>query len=418
MNVWKNKDTGPIMQLIHFTFAFGAFLSPLIAKPFISEDTENSISKNVSCTNISLFAFNSSCWNELTEMCNDTMPGSGNMEDGFITTENCTTSNHHLFFGYSYWVTVIPLLIPLPPLMYYAFKQQCCCQTFLYKQRRQSVHSEEKDDSHDDDKYPTSKIYRGTVLTSLFIFMAAYVGLEVSFGTYVFVFAVKGDLQLSKQRAATLSSLFWGMFSFARCFSIFVSILKVPPSIMMSGNLTGSFVASLILLIWNKNEIAVWVGSGLLGASCSGIYPTAMVWMSQHIPPNGKTTGVLGTGGVVGDTLFPLLVGILLDKLAPISLVYYTFIAVIICILIAVALFIGTKLYLRHWKKKMQGGSQSYQRLQFEDVQLTTLVNELSDNGDILNEQQEEYKKEIELIDNDDDIWASTEEETFLSGNS
>ena len=386
MNVWENKDTGPIMQLIHFTFAFGAFLSPLIAKPFISEDTKNSTSKNVSCTNISLFAFNSSCWNELTEMCNDTMPGSGNMEDGFITTENCTTSNHHLFFGYSYWVTVIPLLIPLPPLMYYAFKQQCCCQTFLYKQRRQSVHSEEKDDSHDDDdshnddKYPTSKIYRGTVLTSLFIFMAAYVGLEVSFGTYVFAFAVKGDLQLSKQRAATLSSLFWGMFSFARCFSIFVSILKVSPSIMMSGNLTGTFVASLILLIWNKNEIAVWVGSGLLGASCSGIYPTAMVWMSQHIPPNGKTTSVLVTGGVIGNTLFPFLIGVLLDKLAPISLVYYTFIAAIVCVLIAVALFISTKLYLRHWKKKMQGGSQTYRRLPQSE-----------DNGDTLNKHN--YKK-------------------------
>ncbi len=84
------------------------------------------------------------------------------------------------------------------------------------------------------------------------------------------------------------------------------------------------------------------------------------------------STSVLGTGAVVGVTLFPLLVGVLLDKLAPISLVYYVFVAVTVCVLIAVLLFIGTKLYLRQWRRrgKTQGVQPSYQRLQSEDTQL------------------------------------------------
>ena len=364
MKVWKNRDTGPIMQLIHFTFAFGAFLAPLFSKPFISDS--DSDARNISCANISL-SINSTCWNNVYNMC--TAEGSGQMADNFVIV-NCSSSASSVFFGYAYWISVIPLLIPLPPLLYYGFKQQCCCPVLFKTKKSLNVTAEDEITDEDSTKYPSSKVYTVTVLSLLFLFMAVYVGMEVTFGTYIFVFAVKGSLHLSKQRAASLSSLFWGTFSFARCFSIVISLLKAPPSLMMIGNLTGSLVAATILLIWSDNEIGIWIGSGLLGTSVSAIYPTTMVWMSQHVPPSGKATAVLGTGAVLGNTLFPLLVGILLDKVDPITLVYYTFGAVVFCVFIISNMFIGTKVYLKKWNRK----NQSYQKLQAEeqDAELTS----------------------------------------------
>ena len=35
LNIWEGRDSGPYMHALHFTFGLGAFLAPLIAKPFL-----------------------------------------------------------------------------------------------------------------------------------------------------------------------------------------------------------------------------------------------------------------------------------------------------------------------------------------------------------------------------------------------
>lgn len=417
MKIWKKTDTGPIMQVIHATFAFGAFLSPIITKPFLSASTNvTTYIENVSCADVLNYTIEVSCTNDLFNSCNETGPDwLIDSKDMIVTVENCSetsTVNGSSNFAYAYWVAVIPLLMPLPPLIFYAVKRQCICKRFLKNKRKASTQIEEETDNSntDSNKYPPSKIYKGIVLLMLFIFMAVYVGTEVSFGTYIFAFTVKGSLGFSKDRAIAITSLFWGTFSFMRAFSIIFSLLKVPPSVMLGGNLTGSFLAALIMFIWKDNDIAIWIGSGLLGSSVSAIYPNIMVWMSQHIPPTGKVTGVLGTGAVVGDTLFPLLVGVLLDKWSPLTLLYFTFSAIVLCVVIAIVTFTGAKLYLRRWKKHSAvfsvngtaGSSVTYNRLQFEEVELS-LVNEgaesLDEGAESLNNGEEFINVEESNID-------------------
>lgn len=48
MRLWKDKS-GPCMQVLHFAFAFGAFLAPIIAKGFISEDLESDDENSTFC---------------------------------------------------------------------------------------------------------------------------------------------------------------------------------------------------------------------------------------------------------------------------------------------------------------------------------------------------------------------------------
>ena len=91
---------------------------------------------NVSCLDISGIrnnSFKSSCWSEILSNCT-VSSGSGSGIDLLNTSlvNQCadTSSKNSSFFGYAYWVAVIPLLFPLPPLIYFAVKQQSCCQMF------------------------------------------------------------------------------------------------------------------------------------------------------------------------------------------------------------------------------------------------------------------------------------------------
>ena len=395
MRIWLGSNNGVIMQLIHFSFAFGAFLSPLISKPFIRDhDTVDFI--NVTCDEVfhNMPTYSSCGDTDFLNNCsctNSSVVGSGSgMID--ICTGNLTgcpaSLDNGYFFGYAYWVSVIPLLFPVPALIYYAFKRQCCCSR---KATEEGVDNKEEDDREATDSkttYPNTLGYKVCIFTMLFLFMLLYVGLESAFGTYIFTYAVKSGLQFSKQRAAILSSVFWGTFAFLRMFSIILSFYHTPPGYMMTGNLTGSLVAAVMLVIWPTNEVVVWVASGLMGTSMASIFPTTMTWLSEHGPTSGKATAVLAAGATLGDMSLPVVAGVLIDKISPVSFLYFTLCDVVVCIAICGILFaIG-----KYWSKCKQTTENDvqYQRLQFSDVGLTAVEDADDNNGGIAVNEEEE----------------------------
>ena len=121
------------MQMLHFAFAFGGFIAPLVAKPFISEESSGNIS-NYSCPEEgSAVWYNASQWclavlNNCTDSLNsDILIGSG---DTIVNVSNCSQMEvmNSLFFGWAYWVAAIPLLISAPAILFYAVRDQCFCQ--------------------------------------------------------------------------------------------------------------------------------------------------------------------------------------------------------------------------------------------------------------------------------------------------
>ena len=383
------------MQLIHFTFSFGAFLSPLISKPFIRDhDTVDFI--NVTCDEVlhnkSTYSSCGDSYTDFLDYCsctNSSVVGSGSGMIDILTGNltGCPASlDNGYFFGYAYWVSVIPLLFPVPALIYYAFKRQCCCSR---KATEEGVDNKElvtgegnkeiTDSSQSKATYPNTLGYKVCIFTLLFLFMFLFVGVELSFGTYIFTYAVKSGLQFSKQRAAILSSVYWGTYAFLRMFSIILSLCHTPPGYMMTGNLTGSLVAAVMLVIWPTNEVVVWVASGLMGTSIASIFPTTMTWLSEHGPTSGKATAVLTAGGTLGDMSLPVVAGVLIDKLSPSSFPYFILCDIIFSIIICSILFTVGK----YWSKCKQrtGNDEQYQRLQFSEVELTAVEDTDDSNG-------------------------------------
>ena len=398
MRLWGEKS-GPCMQFLHAAFAVGAFLAPLIAKPFITdipdtqEDFNTSQVFNISCSNVwtsnceNISYVECACLDSITEVCNGTSSAVIDVYyDTLSNQTNCSLIEEHdnitLRYGWAYWISAMFFVVPLLVFTYYSIRYD---MTHCFKMRKnestggsQTNTATENEDTSQvelnevaDDKVElledsevtvaledstpsrapvTLKTYKYPAFSLLFWFMLCYVGSEISYGSLLFTFSVKSQLQLDKQTAATVTAVFWGLFLFMRVFSIPLVMLKVRASAMMTLNVSGSVTAILILAIFPHNRIAVWVTSALLGGSFSSVSPNAMTWMSEHLPVNGKATAVLIGGAYIGDILLPSVIVVLIGNVHPDYFVYSILSLIVLSMTLLVLLFVMTGIYQRRHK--------------------------------------------------------------------
>ncbi len=407
------------MQVLHFCFAFGAFIAPLVAKTFVTEQSEDLLAVNATDYNVSFSCEDtlngtlssdknidllmldeikvddiSSCMDKIHSTCQNLTASSV-----ITVSNNCTliygddgfTSN----FAWAYWIASTLFVPSLIAFIYFAiskeFSKKCS--------KRNEVEISEEDEEAKKNKSNTSSKQAAWFLiimfTLLFIFMFLYVGLEVAYGSLIFTVAVKGELGFSKSDAAVLTALFWGTFAFARLFSVLLAVLKVRSSVMIACNLSGSFLASLILVFYPHDPIAVWIGSGVLGASYASIYPTTMTWMSENTEASGKATSVLVAAGTLGDISIPSIVGVVIAKVSKDSLLYITFGGILISVLVVAVLFLVTCLYNRSRRK---------------GVTTNTVV-----KYEKLNEETKDCNLSENCNDSNVDVDSSTAEQTLIS---
>ena len=406
--------SGPCMQCVHASFAFGAFIAPLIAKPFIQdvpnaeEDSNSSIHVSCNLTEMSYCNDKSSvtclCDDTISEACNKTASAAINIYYNNIT--NCSVVEDEsvtLQYGWAYWITAMFLIIPLISFTYYAIRYDT---TFSLKRKRtqtdDSLEISQEEDGEDllvnDDNEQSNAIttssktystYKYPAFILLFLFTFSYVGSEASYGSLVFIYAVEGELGFDKSTAAILTAVFWGPFTFARFFSIILAVLKVRASVMMTMNVSGSCVAILILVIFPHNHIVIWIASALLGASFASIYPTTMTWLSQHVPVSGKATAVVVSGGNLGNIIAPSAVTALVGSVNPDSFVYFIFAFIVLSTALLAMLFVITAVYKRRHKPDV--GSVKYRKLQ-------KISTESPENGSVSQEQLDlQSEGEVEI---------------------
>ena len=390
------------MQLLHSAFALGAFLAPIISKPFLSEEISGTNSSNISFQLANLTCPNN--WNgtqdfgsgellgmyvhnhtDCMELVNNTcfvLTARSNLTreeltsvilDGLIDCSNVTTmpSLQGDLIRWPYWISASFFILPLLAFAYYAIKFELmrCCTVRDISNSTPSSDSIEK---------PTTKlpfVYKVISYSLLFLFMFLYVGLEASFGTLIFTASVKGKLNFSKPMAAVLTSVFWGTFAFMRLFSVILALLKVRASTMIAMNLSGSLLAATIMVFFPHNATAIWIGAAVLGSSYAAIYPTTMTWLGENIEASGKATSVLVTGGTLGDTILPAVVGALIAQVSPDSLIYFTFSGVIVSAMIVTALFIAA-----HVQKRRALGLKHHRYKQLDKSEVSE---EDKENGDV-----------------------------------
>ncbi|XP_070705219.1 sodium-dependent glucose transporter 1 [Pempheris klunzingeri] len=275
LSTW-GEQAGPHMQALHFSFAAGAFVSPIIAKLLFGPDGNSS-------TGII--------------PTNSTPPVTPEQihkaPDTFISYVHSRSSTLKSMWAY----IVIGSFVFLISFLFFV----------LYA--RSSV---SRDKARSASGKPLVAKHHMALVVLLFFFFFGYVGAEVAYGSFIFTFA-KDYAHMHQSQAAGLNSLFWGTFAACRGLAIFFAAC-IYPGTMILLSLVGSTVSSLLLCLFSREKVALWFCTGLYGASMATTFPSGISWMEQYTTVTSHTAAVFVVGAALGEMVLPALLGFLLGK--------------------------------------------------------------------------------------------------------
>ncbi|XP_065916943.1 sodium-dependent glucose transporter 1A-like [Dysidea avara] len=308
LRLWDEKS-GPYMQALHFSYALGTVVAPLLARPFISHNAIPDIPTSHYC--------NPSRDDNTTKCDNITR----------ALFPNCTDSSESsLQFGWSYWISAIGMLIVAVPLIYFAGctkRRHPKLYTDIIEQRENTPSATKQNKNPDNvQHYKAFWIFIVSICT---IFLFFYIGIEVTYGSFIFTFSVTyKELCFSKSKAALLNSVYWGSFTFGRLLGVGIAMLKVPTTAMIVADFIGCMVTVVLINVLHTGEIVIWIGSALMGLSIASIFPATLVLVDEHLEVTGRVTAILVNGAALGDMVLPLTVGLLVTNVNPEYFLYLT----------------------------------------------------------------------------------------------
>lgn len=275
LNTW-GEQSGPHMQALHFSFAAGAFMSPIIAKLVFGTD-----------------GYSSSVTPTETTPATTTQVIKAPVTLTTMRYIHSKSSSLKSMWAY----IVIGCFIFLISFLFF----------ILYS--RSSI---SRDKARAASTKPLIAKHHNALIALLFFFFFAYVGAEVAYGSFIFTYA-RDYVKMNESQAAGLNSLFWGSFAACRGLAIFFAAC-VYPGTMILLSLVGSTISSLLLCLFSKEQAALWLCSALYGASMATTFPSGISWMEQYTTVTGRTAAIFVVGAALGEMVLPALVGFLLGK--------------------------------------------------------------------------------------------------------
>jgi len=186
------------------------------------------------------------------------------------------------------------------------------------------------------------------VLLSLFFFL--HVGAELSYGSWIYSFAVSLDIA-GKTGAAYLTSAYWGALTLGRMFSILIA-MRLKPGTMIIIDLAGCITAAALVVFWPHFRYIVWGGTVLMGLSIASLFPTTINYAERNMDITGRVTSWFLVGGGVGSMFFPWFVGQRFESSGPIFMP----ILILIIFITGLSLMVGAFYYVSVRKKQKMHG--------------------------------------------------------------
>lgn len=171
-----------------------------------------------------------------------------------------------------------------------------------------------------------------TLIGLIGLFFFIYVGIEVGYGGWIFTYATTLNIA-SEEVAAYLTSAFWGSLTISRLLAIPIATYWRPRKILLA-DLIGAAISVSVLLIWPTNPVALWIGTIGFGVSVASIFPTLLSFAERRMTITGRITGMFFAGASLGGMTLPLLMGYMLENIAPIAVIWF----VLVCVFVAIGL--------------------------------------------------------------------------------
>ncbi|XP_013366296.1 PREDICTED: sodium-dependent glucose transporter 1B-like isoform X1 [Chinchilla lanigera] len=299
--LWGDKGA-PHMQALHFSFALGAFLTPILAKL--------ALGTTVSAENHTEPDLHHPALNRSPEADPDLL---------FAAPDDL-----NLLWAYAFIST-------------YIFVVSVFLFALFFK--KSSRHKKSAASAQESRRAKHHK----ALLCFLFLFFFFYVGAEVTYSSYIFSFATT-HVGMEESEAAGLNSLFWGTFAACRGLAIFFAACLQPGTMIVLSNI-GSVVSCLFLVLFDKSPLCLWITSSVYGASMAAIFPSGVSWIEQYTSISGISAAFLLIGAALGVMALPAGAGTLQGQYPDLPVVLYTclgstiFITVLFAVMYKLATF-------------------------------------------------------------------------------
>ncbi|XP_073228896.1 major facilitator superfamily domain-containing protein 4A-like [Porites lutea] len=324
------KKVSPYLQALYFSYGFGAFVSPLIAEPFLSGTPHPDIGLPAAKRGNPLpyGGMGHRGHHHLSHR------PTNHMRDTFYTEPEKYKSEVQV----AYWIIALAHLPVVIGLAYIVI-------TDKWEEHRLKTQAASKTESKDstsenpdgdieglqnkvhldtetlrpglcDDSTNKTQIMCITFWTSFLVFL--YDGMQGSYGGYVYTYAVKSPLRMTSAQGAFLTSVFWGSLALGRLVSIPIALF-LSPAIMLLVDLIGCLVSSLLMLIFRASESALWMGTSTFGLFMSNVFPTSVALAEQYFNVTGTVTCMFVVSAAIGEMIIPLIVGKVFDYVGTIS---------------------------------------------------------------------------------------------------
>ncbi|MFC2054891.1 MFS transporter [Chloroflexota bacterium] len=194
--------------------------------------------------------------------------------------------------------------------------------------------------SREVEAYDDSKV-NYTLVAVFGVLFFLYLGLEVSYGGWIFTFITEGGLG-SVSQASLVTSTFYFAITLGRLIAIPVNV-RFQQTAIVSACLIGALISLGVILYWHTSLLVLGLGTLGLGLSIASIFPTTFAFAGKTMYLSGKTTGLFWACGSAGAIFTPWFLGQLIGRIKPVAMVVTLFIYIIL----ALMLFRGLVQYTR-----------------------------------------------------------------------
>ncbi|XP_056131005.1 major facilitator superfamily domain-containing protein 4A [Lampris incognitus] len=308
------KDSAVFLQALHFFIGLGALVSPLVADPFLAED---------SCVLNGNWTTNSSSSSPDLQHLRNTMAGKGTVPHNIshypLHTEGIITTK----VSFAFWImALINLPIPLAVfiLMYHERLLPCFSPSppLLSRDSLSSTTttaSEKSEQGHGVTFacFNPEKLRGRPPSFFLLHFLGGAIlfitdGIIGSYAGFVYTYAVSPPLSMGYKTAGCLDSVFWASITAGRLAFIYLSYRYTATRLLVF-SLVGVILVQCMILLLYYSQVFIFIGTCLLGLCISSVFPCLLAYTEDILNYKGCATTVLVTSAGTGEMVMQVAVG-------------------------------------------------------------------------------------------------------------
>lgn len=158
----------------------------------------------------------------------------------------------------------------------------------------------------------THSSYLAPIVVAAMLFLFFYVSAELTFGGWVYTYAVTLGLA-DPARAAYLTSLFWLAFTLGRLISIPVAV-RISSAHVLVAALIGCTAFLGLLVVFPASPGVLWLAVAGVGFSMAPMWPSGYNLAVQSIHLTARLGAVIMLGDSIGGMVLPGLTGLFMER--------------------------------------------------------------------------------------------------------